>query len=227
MLESLLASNISIIAIIVFIVAFLFSIGFHEFSHAMSAHLLGDETPKYQGRLTLNPIAHLDPLGTFMIFFGPLGWGKPVEVNPYNMGDKPEQKYFLTSIMGPISNIVLSAFFLLLYILWGYLNRSFSIPLSYIDLISINTVLKLLFILNIGLAIFNLIPIPPLDGSKIWAVILPYNARIWFERYLNQYGFVLLIILILPILPGGGSILSSFTGPIISFITDKAFALIK
>jgi Zn-dependent protease len=220
MVLQLLNTQISIIAILLFIAGLMFSIGFHEFSHAISAYLLGDKTPKYDGRLTLNPLAHMDPIGMLMILFGPIGWGKPVIVNPYNMGDQPEKKYLLTSIAGPISNIVLAIAFFGIVVLYKSIASNITL-LSAHELESIYFVLKSLFIVNVGLAIFNLVPIPPLDGSKIWGVVLPYDKRMVYETFLNKYSFILFIALILPILPNGQSIIGIVIEPLLNFISNN------
>lgn len=230
LLNLLLSQNISILTIIIFVVGFIFSIGFHEFSHAKSAQLLGDLTPVYQGRVTLNPLAHLDPIGTVMMFFAFFGWGKPVEVNPQNMGMYPERKYFISSIVGPISNIFLAT--VIFFITWGlvWVTKNFNVSINSETFIAVFVALQLLFSVNIVLAIFNLIPIPPLDGSKIWGVILPYNARIRVEPFLEQYSLILMVALALPIIPtsnGSVSIAGLVTTPIVGFVTQNVFGIIK
>ena len=221
---------ISTFGIFLYIAGLIFSIGFHEFSHAKSAQLMGDNTPVYQGRVTLNPLAHLDPIGFLAILFAPFGWGKPVEVNPQNMGMYPERKYFISSIVGPLSNIFLAGVILL--ITWGYLNfiKLGVLHINLTDLKSIYYVLEMLFSLNIVLAIFNLIPIPPLDGSKIWPTILPIDIRQRVEPFIFKYGIYLLVLIALPIIPMNGgtvSLASIIISPITDFIINHTIGLIS
>src|SRR3990167_8404700 len=177
----------------IFVIAILvMSVVIHEVSHGYAAFALGDPTAKYQGRLTLNPISHLDPIGSFLVpllgyFFGGfiIGWAKPVPFNPYNLRN---QKWgeALVAVAGPLSNISLAVIFgLIIRFASGqtFLSQSFLSIASFVVFI------------NITLSIFNLIPIPPLDGSKILFAILPYkwqNLRQSFERL----GFIFILIFI-------------------------------
>ena len=217
---------ITTFGILLFIAGLIFSISFHEFSHAKSAQLMGDKTPEYQGRVTLNPLAHLEPVGLLALLVFPFGWGKPVQVNPDNMGLYPERKYFISSIVGPLSNIFLC--FVIFLITWVYTiifsSNNFGINRS--DLSSIYIVFQLLFSLNLTLAFFNLIPIPPLDGSKIWPIILPSNIREKVEPFIFKYGIFLLLLLVFPIIPSGNgttSLVNILISPGINFITDNVF----
>jgi len=174
------------------IVILVMSVVIHEVSHGYAALALGDQTAKYQGRLTLNPISHLDPIGSFLVpllgyFVGGfiIGWAKPVPFNPYNLRN---QKWgeALVAVAGPLSNISLAVIFgLIIRFASGqtFLSQSFLSIASFVVFI------------NITLAIFNLIPIPPLDGSKILFAILPYkwqNLRQSFERL----GFIFVLIFV-------------------------------
>ena len=149
------------------------SVVIHEVSHGYAALALGDPTAKYQGRLTLNPISHLDPIGSFFVpligyFAGRfiVGWAKPVPFNPYNLRNQRWGEA-LVAVAGPISNIALAILFgLTIRFLPEYIN----ISQSFLNLASS------VVLINIILAIFNLIPIPPLDGSKILFAFLPYNS---------------------------------------------------
>lgn len=225
MLYNLIIHNASITTIVIFMLGFIFSIGFHEFSHAKSAQMMGDLTPVYQGRVTLNPLAHLDPIGTLLMFFAPFGWGKPVEVNPNSMGNYPERKYFISSIVGPISNLFLAVVILIILAVLHYLvtQNIYSTFTTQAYNILVPP-LGLLFSTNIFLALFNLIPIPPLDGSKIWPVILPYDIRVVVEPLMEKYSFVLLLLLVFPLF-GGQSIASILVNPIYTFITSFLFNL--
>lgn len=229
MIFQTLVLDLSILGILLFIAGIVFSIAFHEFAHAKSAQMLGDPTPEYQGRVTLNPLAHLDPIGTIALFFGPMGWGKPVQVNPNNMGAYPERKYFVTSLAGPVSNLFLAlVLFIIMFIMVNVMKSSGTNIVTIVNN-EYFRVIVYLFQLNIALAIFNLIPIPPLDGSKIWGVLLSYDQRITYERFINRYNILLLILLVAPIIPsstGATSIASIVTSPIISFIFNTFFGLI-
>ena len=166
------------------------SLSVHEWAHAVVADKLGDHTPRLQGRVTFNPIAHIDPLGTvfiplFMILFSPgfaiIGWGKPVMVNPLNFRNRVRDD-ILVSMAGPASNIVIC---LLMVVIGGVL-------LKYVP--AIGGLLGQVILLNCVLIIFNMIPIPPLDGSHL----LKHAVGMRDETYLNyaRWGFLILIILI-------------------------------
>ena len=155
---------------------------FHEFAHAYAAYKLGDDTAKNQGRMSLNPMAHLDPLGILMLATVHFGWGRPVEVNPNNFNRKLtiEKGNAIVSLAGPLMN-----FFLAIVLTIIYYAMLIFIPGL---LTTQNTILILLFnmiiyaaIINIGLGVFNLIPIPPLDGSKIFRVLLPGKVKYWID----------------------------------------------
>lgn len=175
--------------IILAVPAILLAISFHELGHGYVAYKLGDPTPKYQGRLTLNPFAHLDPLGTIMLVLFRMGWARPVMINTQYFKNK-RQGVLLVSLAGPMANILLSwVFYNCLQLANRYLPASpFSFTLVLFLLINVRV--------NLGLATFNLIPIPPLDGSNILASLLPPKAAYNFAK-LAPYGpFVLILLLI-------------------------------
>ena len=171
------------------IIILIMSVVIHEVSHGYAALALGDPTAKYQDRLTLNPLSHLDPIGSFLVpllgyFMGGfiIGWAKPVPLNPFNLRN---QKWgeALVSIAGPLANIALAVIFGLV------IRFSLGFTQSFLDLA------KFVVIINITLAIFNLIPIPPLDGSKILFAFLPYKIQRLRES-LEKFGLVLVLIFI-------------------------------
>lgn len=156
-------------------------ITFHEFAHAFAADKLGDDTPRHQGRLTLNPLAHIDPVGFILLLFAHIGWGKPVEINPRNFNRKRTltASEAIVSIAGPAMNMFLSIIFIIVISLMYKFCPMFCF--TKIGSIIV-TMLNMAAIVNIGQGIFNLIPLPPLDGSKVLFNFLSYNAKCWFEK---------------------------------------------
>jgi Zn-dependent protease len=178
--------NISIIALPV-----LLAVTFHEVAHGWVAYKFGDDTAKNAGRLTLNPIKHLDPVGTLVfIVTRMIGWAKPVPVNPSLMKN-PRQDMLWVSAAGPAANLALAAVFGFLF---QVLDTGWIVAPPYIFEPLIRIVIAGVTI-NCGLAVFNLIPIPPLDGAGILTGILPPHAAMSFER-IRPYGFIILLILI-------------------------------
>lgn len=195
-------------------IALIIAITIHEFSHAYWADRLGDPTPRLQGRLSLNPLRHLDPLGTLMLIIARFGWGKPVVFDPFNLRH-PRRDAAIISLAGPAANLILAFISsVLLQILFSY--RLPVLSSSSVLLFTLITLLKPIIILNVVLAVFNLIPIHPLDGFKIVGGILPPDkAREWYQ--LESYGMIFLLFLIFPIF-GGVSPISRLISPVINFI---------
>lgn len=183
---------------LIWAISLLVAITVHEFSHALIADRLGDPTPRLQGRLTLNPLAHLDLIGTLMLIIAHFGWGKPVQFDPYNL-ENPRRDAALISVAGPASNILLASIFSLLY------------RLTYLPL------LIPFIVLNVSLAVFNLVPIHPLDGGKILVGLVSPNLARDIDSFLSRYGMIILLLLILPIF-GGNSLVLSLISPIINFL---------
>lgn len=190
------------------VISLLLAISIHEFSHAYVADILGDPTPRLQGRLKLNPFVHIDPTGIlFLLFFG-FGWGKPVEFDPYNLKN-PRKDAALISIAGPTSNFILA---ILLSIL---LKLSIFLQLNILTIIGYYLFVPMIQ-LNLILGVFNLLPIHPLDGFKIVGGILPEEkAHEWYS--LQKYGWIFLILLIVPF--GRSSMLDGLIRPIINFLS--------
>ena len=185
------------------ILSLIIAVTIHEFAHAFAADKLGDPTPSLQGRLTLNPKAHLDPLGSIMLLLFRFGWGKPVPFDPFNLRH-PKRDSALIALAGPASNIILAVILSLTAKLTGStLLALFSAPL---------------IIISINLAIFNLLPIPPLDGSKIIYGLLPIEWADEYNDFMRSYGSILLILLIIPI--GGSSIAINLILPVINLLTS-------
>ncbi len=194
---------------LIWAMALLTAIAVHEFAHALVADKLGDPTPKLEGRLTLNPIAHLDPIGTLMILFFRFGWGKPVRIDPFNLKD-PRKDQALIALAGPASSLLTAAVFAL--ILKLLLQTNLASPFLLLGLLSP------FIILNIGLAVFNLLPLHPLDGGKILVGILPKETAQQFDQFLGQYGLIILLLLLLPVF--GGSLLMQIIVPPINFLIN-------
>lgn len=177
----------SLTSMVATLLAVLMAITFHETAHGYVAYRLGDPTAKNQGRLTLNPIAHLDPIGALMMFVFGFGWAKPVPVNPFYFEGDRTKGMMLVSVAGPLTNLIISFAAYFIYVAGGGFA---AVPFLSIFLSTTVT-------LNIYLAVFNLIPIPPLDGSKILAGLLPKTTAYKFLNTVERYGFLILMLLIL------------------------------
>lgn len=180
----------------------LISLPFHEAAHAYAAYKLGDPTAYNNGRLTLNPLKHLDPVGVICLLFGGFGWAKPVPVNYYNFRN-PKKGFALTALAGPISNLILAALSLILLIVCKILIPNFGWnfylqgnTLSLFNYILYNLLLNFT-VSNIMLAVFNLIPIPPLDGSRLLAWLLPNSISDILFRYERYIHIALLALIVL------------------------------
>ena len=181
-LSRYLSDTNALLGLLYTIPGLLVAITFHEFAHAFAADKLGDDTPRRQGRLTLNPLSHLDPIGSVMLLFAGFGWGKPVEVNPRNYDRRMsmDKADAIVSIAGPLMNFFIAIVLTLIYCaMYKFLGIKI---LGSQVLQIIMAIIYYAISINIGLGVFNLIPVPPLDGSKIIKSILPYNARTWFEN---------------------------------------------
>ncbi len=185
------------------------AISFHEFAHAWMAVKLGDDTPLRQGRLSLDPLKHLDPIGILMLMFCGIGWGRPVQIDSGNFNQKYRRNgEALVSLAGPLMNFIL-AFVLTLIdgLILKFAGDAFFVATSGTVIL---TMLQSAIIMNIGLGVFNLIPLPPLDGSKIFIRFMPYNVRNWIydhEMWFYMAFLVLWItnlssIIITPIMTG-------------------------
>lgn len=189
--------------------AIVLGLTFHEFAHGWVADRLGDRTARSMGRLTLNPVAHVDPVGLILLFLAGFGWAKPVPVNPYNFRGDMQRSMLLVSLAGPATNIMLAV---ISAVVWGTFY-GLGLRLPYFEDIMIYMIQ-----INVVLGIFNLIPIPPLDGSKILAGILP-GRQYWLYQ-LETYGAIILIVLVFT--GAIGFLFKIFVSPIVMWLISIA-----
>lgn len=196
MLNPILNSNLSPETIYFWLVGLLLAITFHEAAHAFVADKLGDKTPRYMGRVNLNPLSHLDPIGTLLILFAGFGWGKPVQFNPLSLRN-PALGVALISVAGPLTNFLIAAVFAILI-------RLEVAPLNLWAQIAA---------INIMLGVFNLVPFAPLDGEKVVGGLLPRGLREGWAS-IQAYGIFYLIAFIF------------LAGPVLSKIIDLIFTFL-
>lgn len=193
----------------------LISLSFHEFSHAFMADFLGDPTPRRMGRLSLNPLRHLDIMGTLMLFFTNFGWAKPVMVDPRYF-KIPKRAMLSVALAGPAANILLA-------IVGAVLMKFFSLSLGYFSsafwVLLAHTALQMFIIINLSLAVFNLLPFPPLDGSRIVAFLLPQRYMMQYRQFEQIAPIILLLLFV-----GGG--LSLILSPAISYLFNSLMSLV-
>lgn len=196
-------------ALVAFAIVVLVCLPIHEFGHAWAAVKLGDNLPLYQGRYTLNPLRHLDVFGVLLLAVAGFGWAKPVQFNPYALRKAPNLRagVMAVAVAGPLMNVLLAIVAALL----------FRLNLSTWRALGVAEVLLMLTYINLVLAVFNMIPVPPLDGSKILAMLLPAQYDNIMAT-LNQYGMFLLLILIIPI--GGESLIGRIVMPVVMSLTQ-------
>lgn len=192
---------------VIWAIGLVLALTIHEYAHAAAADRLGDPTPRAMGRLTLNPRAHLDPLGTILILVVGFGWGRPVEFDPYNLRN-PRRDSALIALAGPASNILFA-------VILSLIMKTVSFPI-------VASLFPFLILMNISLAIFNLVPVFPLDGEKILKGFLPTELAVEYDNLMRQYGTLILIMLLLPI-AGGTSPISALITPAINFFGKLLF----
>lgn len=215
-----------IISILLTLPGILIAITFHEFAHAFAADKLGDTTPRMQNRLNLNPLSHLDPLGTILLLKG-FGWGKPVQINPRNFDRNisTAKGEAIVSVAGPLMNMILAIIFTIVNVLLSKFANVW-VETTLIGAI-VGLMVEATIFTNIGLGVFNLIPLPPLDGSKIFMSFMPYNVRNWILEKQHLFYIIFLIIWITPI---ASLIISPIIGNIangMNWIFEWIFSFIK
>ncbi len=196
--------------------ALLIALTVHEYSHGRMAYHLGDPTAKASGRLTLNPIDHMDPIGLLVLAMFGFGWAKPVPVNPVNFHRSIDMRkgMLLVSLAGPASNLLMAFVFMgvsVVYVQFFQAINAFNVN---VIMMYTHPVLHYIILINIFLAIFNLFPVPPLDGSRIIRAILPRKYERYFN-YMDQYGFIVLLLLVF----------TGIVGTIVRFLSSILLAL--
>lgn len=227
MLISLLSGKLDFTSAVVEVIAILLIVflilPFHEWAHAFTAMKLGDTSVKYSGRLTLNPLAHIDPFGALALLLFGFGWAKPVPVDASRF-KKPKIGMAIVAAMGPLANIVAALaggliFNALIKLAPGMFSGDVG---SYVYLF-----FSFYIQVNVRLAVFNLLPIPPLDGSKILFIFLPDKAVAWFYRYQQIISIVLIALLWAGVLTIPLNFLSNYLLKFVSWITSLPFSFIK
>jgi Zn-dependent protease len=185
--------DLNLSTIIARVVVLLIAFTIHELAHALTADYLGDPTPRRMGRITLNPLKHLDPIGTILLIVSGFGWAKPVMVNPMNLRGNPRTSMAIVAAAGPLSNIVMALLAAAFFRLGVVEFTPFPVAGGYSSQFSY--LLSQFIWINLILAFFNMIPVPPLDGSKILFAILPAEM-VYRLRPLEQYGFLILMMIV-------------------------------
>lgn len=203
--------GLSLSKLIIRIITLVIAFTIHEFSHAWTANLFGDKTPKDHGRLTLNPLVHLDLFGSLLLLIAGFGWAKPVPVNPYVLKQRSPSAFMWVSLAGPLSNLLM-AIAAAIPIRLGLIH--YQIPTSRIIPTPYEFAIEFI-VINLALMLFNLIPLAPLDGEKVLDFLLPSNLRNEWNK-IKQYGPILLLVLIFVLPMVGFDFISMVLTPALS-----------
>ncbi len=209
----MLGLGLDIGTLIVLLIALILSLSVHEFAHAWTANYLGDDTPRAYGRLTLNPLAHLDPIGTLLLVLGGFGWAKPVPVNPYNLNRRSPAGMMWVSLAGPASNFLMA-------VLAAIPLRLGGVSFGSSDFM-FNLALFLYYFttINLGLMLFNLLPLAPLDGEKIAVYLLP---PAWGRALasISRLGPIILLVIIFLLPRMGVDVFDIVISPVMDALLD-------
>ena len=228
MLDILLSGDFSISNVITALISSLiiifFTLPMHEWAHAFVATKLGDPTPGYQGRLTLNPFAHIDYFGALALIFFGIGWAKPVQVNSRYFNNI-KRDMALTAAAGPIMNLLLAFVFMIISNLYLFFVSPLTNGDNYELITGIYSVIYYYIYINISLAIFNLIPIPPFDGSRILFAFLPVKAYLKIMEYERYFKIIILVIIFSSAGSGLLSLLTTKVSSALWFVANLPFKL--
>lgn len=208
--------NLSPQALISAVITLVVALSFHEFAHAWMAKRFGDDTAERAGRLTLNPLAHLDPIGSLMLVFVGFGWARPVPVNSFTIRRSGKAAMLLVSLSGPLANFLLAALAaipLRLHLFPPHFTSSNFLPTPFMFL-------NYFMLTNLGLMVFNLIPVPPLDGHEILSFLLPPDLAEKWERIGYQYGMLILVFLLMIAPMLGFNLVRQILQPAIQFLSS-------
>ena len=218
-LSGYLSNTNALLSLLYTIPGILVAITFHEFAHAKVADMLGDDTPRREGRISLNPLAHIDPVGFLMLVFVHFGWGKPVEINPTNFNRKRSMtaQEAIVAFAGPLMNIIVAI--ILTIILFAVVTFAPAFCLTTAGSLVVIAI-QMAISVNIGLGVFNLVPLPPLDGSKILIHFLPYKARMWFTENKQIFYMVFIVLWVT-------NLVSYIISPVISVVSKGIYLLVS
>lgn len=209
-----------VVEIFVFLIVVLAAMPLHEYAHGWTAKMLGDTTPERSGRLTLNPIAHIDPMGAIAILLFGIGWAKPVPINPYRCTKvKPKAAMAITAIAGPLSNILFAYIAVIIRKIIYYSNYELIVSGKESAVLYLFMAAAEVASINIYLAVFNLLPIPPFDGSRIFLIFLPTKLYFKVMRYERVIMGIMMLLLFLGVFSIPLALLSMYVGQGLDYAT--------